>query len=891
MAHGIERRLKGDLFSYTFLHPDHYEDLGRYIPGDDSFHPLVQPLLPSHWQLFKQEIWFHAIPGDNSTPGQGFKIHLCATSHTAADVLLRAVPLCVAAGAAFKLVCDPRLVDLLNAKTCSRASSGKFLTVYPGADADCPRLLEELSRATADLDGPYLLSDRPYNSSKTVFYRYGGFLPRFRINLFGEKVPLIQAADGTLIQDARAPFFQTPPGIVDPFAAAPEPPGALLLQGRYSIRKALRFSNSGGIYVALDEQTGQEVLVKEARRFVNLTRGGRCDAISNLEKEAHVLQAMQDTGYVPRFMDHFREWEHGFLIEDYLAERIPLSSFRALEEIGLLVQRPLTADGVRAFCRRFSTLTRHLLRAIETFHARGILLGDLSPSNILVDPADLSVRLIDFEGAFLAGFESDRLGAPVTTGFVSPRRLRGETPAESDDLYSLGAVLFSLILPVQECFALDPAAPRRFLTDLIDHYGLPEQIREIIEALQDGDAARARAAAGILAADPLRRWRPRLEDPPSLTTDEVFETLDAIRTYILATTDTRRKDRLWPADYRVFNTNPLSLAYGALGTCLFLQRTGGLGSCIRRWILDQPVCRTAIPPGLFAGLAGIAWGLHEIGETDRALATLEEAWASPLVEAGPDLFFGTAGLGLASLYFAGQTGEDRWLRRAGEAADRLLAAARAGEPGLYWINADGEHYYGYAHGGAGVALFLLKAWQATGEDRYLEAGRAGLEHEIARGTYRGGYAVWPRSAKDSLRAPYWRYGAAGIGSVLLRYALALKDERYLDLAEQAGRYVAVRHAVFPGQLLGLAGMGELLLDLHAATGDVRWHVDACRLAEGILLFKILKDSGIAFPGEELIRMTTDYGTGSSGIGLFLSRLVQPQGRIFYDFDLSSEVTP
>ncbi|HSN88158.1 MAG TPA: hypothetical protein VL025_15475, partial [Thermoanaerobaculia bacterium] len=364
MAHGIERRLKGDLFSYTVVHPEHYEDLGRYTPGEDSFRPLVEPHLSPDWQLLKQEIWYHALPGRRTTPEQGFKIHLSATSRTAAEILRRTVPLCIEAGAAFKLVCDPRLVDLLNSKTYSRASSGKFLTIYPGDDAACARLLEALSGATADLEGPYLLSDRPYKGSRTVFYRYGSFLPRFQINLFGEKLPLLEAADGTLIQDARTPFFQTPPGIDDPFAAEPlEPAGPLSLRGRYAIRKALRFSNSGGIYVGIDEQTGQEVLVKEARRFVNLTRGGRCDAVRNLEKEARVLQEMQDAPCVPRFLDCFHEWEHAFLVEEYLPGRIPLSSYRALEEIGLLVQRPTTRDGVEGFCRRFADLASHLLDA------------------------------------------------------------------------------------------------------------------------------------------------------------------------------------------------------------------------------------------------------------------------------------------------------------------------------------------------------------------------------------------------------------------------------------------------------------------------------------------------------------------------------------------------
>lgn len=886
MGHGIERRLKGDLFSFTFVDPEHYEDLGRYDPGGDSFRPLVEPHLRDGWQLFKSEIWFHALPDSTSTPEQGFKIHLAATSGTAAEVLQRAAPVCIDSGTAFKFVCDPRLVDLLNSKTCSRASSGKFLTLYPKDDADCARLLEALSGATAGLAGPYLLSDRPYKESRTVYYRYGGFLQRFQVNLFGEKLPLLRAADGRLIPDARTPFFQVPPGIEDPFfGGAPETSGRICLKERYSVRKALRFSNSGGVYAGTDDLTGQEVVIKEARPFVNLTRGGRCDAVRTLEKESFVLQRMQDTPYVPRFFDFFREWEHAFLVEEFLPGT-PLSSFRALEEFGLLVQRPATHESVHAFCRRFAKLALHLLDAVETFHGRGVLLGDLSPSNILVDPDTFAVQLIDFEGAFLAELESDRLGSTVTTGFVSPRRRRGEAPAESDDLYSLGSVLFSVILPVQECFALDESASQRFLTDVIDHYGLPVEVENAICAFLEGDAARGRAALESLAARPLSSWRPGLQAPASVTADTVRETIAGIRYYILSATDLERRDRLWPSDYRIFNTNPLSLAYGALGTCLFLHRTGGgLDAGIRRWVLDQPVSRERQPPGLFVGLGGIAWGLHEIGETERSLAVLDEAWSSPLIREGPDLFFGTAGLGLASLFVYGQTGEERLLRRTCEAADLVLAAAQSDKDGLFWLNADGQHYYGYAHGGSGIALFLLRAYQATGDDRYRKTAEAALELEISRGIYRDGYAVWPRSAADPLRSPYWRYGAAGIGAVLLRFWQVLRDDRYLRLAEQAGRYVAVRHTVQSGQLTGLAGMGELLLDLHRITGDPLSFACAEKLIEGILLFRITRTKGYVFPGEELMRLTTDYGTGSAGVGLLLTRVLDPQDRLFFDFPL------
>lgn len=44
------------------------------------------------------------------------------------------------------------------------------------------------------------------------------------------------------------------------------------------------------------------------------------------------------------------------------------------------------------------------------------------------------------------------------------------------------------------------------------------------------------------------------------------------------------------------------------------------------------------------------------------------------------------------------------------------------------------------------------------------------------------------------------------------------------------------------------------------------------VADGISLFALQRSNGIAFPGEQLLRISTDFGTGAAGIGLYLHRL-------------------
>ena len=142
-----------------------------------------------------------------------------------------------------------------------------------------------------------------------------------------------------------------------------------------------------------------------------------------------------------------------------------------------------------------------------------------------------------------------------------------------------------------------------------------------------------------------------------------------------------------------------------------------------------------------------------------------------------------------------------------------------------------------------------------------------------------------------MEVPYWRFGSAGIGSVMIRFYSILGESRYLKLAEKTARHAATKYALFPGQFLGLSGIGEFFIDLYNFTGQEKYLNDAFKVAEGVLLYQVKRPEGLAWPGEELLRICTDYGTGSAGIGMFLNRLVNPAGRWFYEFDTNAAANP
>ena len=350
MEYGLERKLKRDLFGYCLLHSRFYEDLDRYAPSETTYSDIVGPLLPAGWEMRTERLWYAVLPPDSALPAQGFKIHLSATTATAIELLRRSTPILTAAGAVFKFVADPPMLDYQNSKNYPRTSSGKFVTIYPRDEEQCRALLESLRAATEDLRGPHILSDRPFRGSKVVFYRYGAFLPNFQLTIYGDRTPVILGPDGQWMPDARGPAFQLPPGMSDPFQPPAERPPAPLLNGRFQPESAESFSNSGGVYVGRDTRDDRRVIIKEARPGACSRNGSRSDATNILAKEFRVLMALQPTGYVPAAVDYFQEWDHHFLVEE-LVEGIPLAQYRALEEFGLLVNRTGADDVRHSFAR------------------------------------------------------------------------------------------------------------------------------------------------------------------------------------------------------------------------------------------------------------------------------------------------------------------------------------------------------------------------------------------------------------------------------------------------------------------------------------------------------------------------------------------------------------
>ncbi len=373
-------------------------------------------------------------------------------------------------------------------------------------------------------------------------------------------------------------------------------------------------------------------------------------------------------------------------------------------------------------------------------------------------------------------------------------------------------------------------------------------------------------------------------------------TVDRIASYILHAADYSRRDRLWPAHYSVFSTNPLSVAYGACGNAEFLRRAfGEVPEEVVEWILDQPITVHDYAPGIFVGLAGIAYELHRLGREPEAEQVMATCFESPLLFDDPTMFFGIAGWGLVSLYFHQRTGNPLYRDRVAEACDRLLTTAVESDEGIHWIHAmDETIHYGYGYGASGIGLFLLRAGLALGRRDAVHAARRALDYDLANryDTLRGW--SWPDRAESSLSLPYWGHGAAGVGTAAIRFHHALGDDRYAEAARSIADSAFCKWTILPSQVEGVSGIAEFMLDMFDFTGEQEYRDRAATIADTILWYAIERPNGIVFPGRWLSRVSTDFATGSAGIGLFLLRLVRRGPRFLVDMDdpvPSNEATP
>jgi hypothetical protein len=487
-----------DASFYTVGHPEYFETL-RQVPIQPVYSDLLRSVLPSQWEIVRSDIWLQVRSNTSTLPAEGFKIHLSSSLPLALTMIQRFVPVCASADVQFKIVADPMFHGFINSKRYPRGGSGKFATIYPPDHDNFLKLLAALHEVTKDLQGPYILSDKRYPVSKVIFYRWGGFHRIRELRFDGIHRMMVHAPNGSLVFDDRMPYFKLPDWVADPFPDTPEPEeDSDLLHNRYRVERVLAFTNTGGVYRAHDTQTDLKVVIKEARPHTLIwgPKKVALDATLVLKNEYVALERLQGLSCVPQPVEFYQEWEHTFLVQTYF-DGIPLSSFRALDDF-VVMSRMDDLEAVSRFTQTWREICLHLLDSVDAVHLRGVIIGDISPGNVLINPETREIVFIDLEGALLSdsGKEITLLGTQwFNPGFRRRESREAASLSRFDDSYSCGMLLYNLVCPIQSLFELDRNQP---IFRILDHFveaGLPPQIRAVIQAFLSGRPGEARNIA------------------------------------------------------------------------------------------------------------------------------------------------------------------------------------------------------------------------------------------------------------------------------------------------------------------------------------------------------------------------------------------------------------
>jgi serine/threonine-protein kinase len=496
------------------------------------------------------------------------------------------------------------------------------------------------------------------------------------------------------------------------------------------------------------------------------------------------------------------------------------------------------------------TLCTSIANAYAELHERSVVHGDVHPRNVMV-AQNRSVRLIDFGLSQIEGHSTHRVSRGGMYGFYEPEYLAGvrqgfHRPASfKGEQYAVAALMYLLItgeayvdfrLEREEMMRqAETEAPIPFASRGIPPW--PEVEAILFRALEKDPSKRFDTMRDL--ADALRAAKPSddaLSDAARQLVDEELAML-------------ARGGETFANGYPKPHA---SINYGATGAALGLLRIAivrddpkllALAEVWRSraltqlgsedgWYEEKDAPRKMVgeispyhcPPGLHATSALLAFARND--RMTQRNATLAFIDASQRPCDNLDLTLGRSGTLLAAALLRDITDEVQAL---GDAVLRDLWETLDALPPLREQPRD--TYLGVAHGWSGY-LYATLRWSLASKTPLPSTVASRLEQLAELRIARGRGAWWPRQLGGGPHdmMPGWCNGAAGHVFTWTAAYDALRDDRFLGLAELAA-WNAWEEPVGLGDLCcGTSGRAYALLNLYKHTGNREWLSRARQLA-------------------------------------------------------------
>jgi serine/threonine protein kinase len=236
------------------------------------------------------------------------------------------------------------------------------------------------------------------------------------------------------------------------------------------------------LYVGHDRQTRRNLLVKVATKPGKVYQHDLTNEIATLSR---INRELPDSRYFPAVYDHGHRKDGRVYVITTFFDELPLA----------------TSIGSEWEPDRF---VAHLKTALEVANAMVELHGvrvfhvDLNPMNILqrVEKGRSIIRIVDFESSYDVARHStgEFYSPPTTTGYSAPE-ISQQPPDARADVFSLGAVLYTMLAGYQWAASSDPR------TRIEADANLDQELRDILlRAVAPGPEGRYASAGDFRTA-------------------------------------------------------------------------------------------------------------------------------------------------------------------------------------------------------------------------------------------------------------------------------------------------------------------------------------------------------------------------------------------------------
>src|SRR3954464_4207453 len=200
-----------------------------------------------------------------------------------------------------------------------------------------------------------------------------------------------------------------------------------VLSGRYRLEAKLGSGGMSTVYLARDQTLDRQVAVKVMHREMS----EQADQLERFRQEARAVAKLSHPNVVS-VIDAGEDGGHPYIVFEYVEGE---TLKQRINRDGALPPQEEIADAIE------------IARGLSMAHARNMVHRDIKPQNILID-AEGRAKLTDF--GISRQLEQDGMTATGrvlgTTDYVAPEQAMGRPVDQRSDLYSLGVVLYEMLV-------------------------------------------------------------------------------------------------------------------------------------------------------------------------------------------------------------------------------------------------------------------------------------------------------------------------------------------------------------------------------------------------------------------------------------------------------------